>query len=126
MQPNRLKTDEEPQMEQYTVKTGTEHISWLETLVDVVRKWNHEAQPMTVATLTEALEMRIGGDRTLAAVWIQSCEVMTQYTDAGLDEKEDAIDEELAAVVASRRAFRPLLEARLQARIDRIDEATKG
>jgi hypothetical protein len=113
-------------MEQHTTLTSTEPKSWIETLVDVVRQWDHEARPINASTITEALAQRMGSDRALAAAWMQACDVMTQYTNADFDEDEDSIDEELAAIMASRRAFRPLLEARLQSRIDRVDEATKG
>lgn len=81
---------------------------------------------MTASVLTEVLASRMGGNRALATAWMQAGDVMTEYASASMDEDEDAIDEELAAIVASRRAFRPLLQARLQARIDRFDEATKG
>jgi len=113
-------------MQKDTAKTMASDRSWSEILIETVQKWSHEDQPMTAATLTEALAMRMGGNGALAAAWMQSCDVMTQYANASLDEDEDAIDEEMAAIVAPRRAFRPLLEARLQARIDRVDEATRG
>jgi hypothetical protein len=113
-------------MEQHTATTRTEHRSWSEILIETVRQSSLEDQPMTASTLTEALAQRMGGNRALAVAWMQSCDVMTQYANTSLDEDEDAIDEELAAIMASRRAFRPLLEARLQARIDRVDEASKG
>jgi hypothetical protein len=106
--------------------TTTPDGNWLETLVDVVREWDHEIQPMNVSTLTKALAQRMGGNQALATAWIQSCDVMEQYANSDLNEEDDALDEELAAIMASRRAFRPLLEARLQVRIDRVDEATKG
>jgi hypothetical protein len=40
--------------------------------------------------------------------------------------EEDSIEEEGAAIEASRRAFRALLEVRLQARADAVDSASKG
>lgn len=100
--------------------------SWWEVLVEVTSHWDHKAKPMTASTLAEALSSHIGGQVALAAAWLESCDIMSQYASADLDEADDAIDEELAAIMASRRAFRALLEARVQARIDRVDEATKG
>jgi len=103
-----------------------ENRSWSEILVEVTSQWNHEAEPMTASALEDVLGSRMGGNVALAVAWMQSCDAMTQYANASLDEDEDALDEEFLAIMASRRAFRPLLEARLQARIDRVDEATKG
>ena len=113
-------------MKEDTAKPRTEHKSWVGSLVDVVKRWDHDALPMTESTLAEALTLGIGGDVSVAGAWIQACEIMTQYACADVEDDEDALHEERAAIVASRRALRPLLEARLQLRIDRVDAATKG
>jgi hypothetical protein len=100
--------------------------SFLEVVIEVTSQWDHEAKPMTASTLAEALSGPMGWQKSLAAAWMESCDIMSQYASAALDEADDVLDEELAALIASRRAFRALLEARVQARIDRVDDATKG
>jgi len=56
----------------------------------------------------------------------ESMEVMWEYAKASVEDGVDALDEEGAAISASKRAFQPVLEARLQARIDAVDRETAG
>ena len=100
--------------------------SFWEVVIEVTSQWDHEARPMTASTLAEALSGPMGCQVSLAAAWMESCDIMSQYASADLEVADDVLDEELAAITASRQAFRPLLEARVQARIDRVDDSTKG
>jgi len=68
---------------------------------------------------------RLGVNSRVVGALAAGVDAMGEYALAALDDDVNAIGEEDAAVTASRRAFRPLLEARLQERIDRIDDQWK-
>ena len=71
-----------------------------------------------------ALSKTLGKSAILAQGMLAAFDVMAEYAMAPDDVYEDSIEEEAEAIAASRRAFRPLLQARLQQRIDRIDADT--
>jgi len=52
--------------------------------------------------------------------------MLTKYGLSDLDDSSGALEEEDKALEASRRAFLPVLQSRIQARIDRIDAQTVG
>jgi hypothetical protein len=99
---------------------------WLDSLVNVVLTLRQQGESISVDSLLSALATQMGGAPALAGAWLLACEVMTAYATAPLNEQEDALFEEGAAIAASRRAFRPLFEARLQARSNAVDAATRG
>ncbi len=68
--------------------------------------------------LVDRLNLDLAGVNAL----LDGCETLAAYATADRPD-DDAIAEEEAAVVASRAAVRTVFEARLQARIDRIDGA---
>ena len=61
---------------QDTEITQAEKTNWSEILIETIREWNHEEQPMAASTLPKALALRMGGNEELAAAWMQACDVM--------------------------------------------------
>jgi len=57
---------------------------------------------------------------------ISAGDALGEYAMGDVLDERDAIWEEAEAVAASRRVLRPILEARLQARVDHIDRETTG
>jgi len=54
---------------------------------------------------------------------VAGCDAVAEYAMAELDDEGESLTEEDGALAASRRAFRPLLEVRLQEQVRRIDGA---
>jgi hypothetical protein len=100
--------------------------SWLNSLVEIVQTLHIQGESLSVETVVTALAGRMGSEPAMARAWLLANEIMTAYASAPLGEDEDSIGEEFSAIAASRRAFRPLFEVRLQARVDAVDVATRG
>ena len=62
----------------------------------------------------------------LAAALVEGIAELVAYAGAAWGDEANAIDAEEAAVVVSRRIVRPVLEAKLQARLDALDEKCAG
>jgi Uncharacterised protein family (UPF0236) len=62
----------------------------------------------------------------LAAAFAEALAELTQYATAPVGEATDAVDVENAAVLAARRILRPLLQAKLQGRLDALDGQPAG
>ena len=76
------------------------------------------------AQLKSALVAEWGVTPQLAEGWMSGVNALANYM---LSEAVgDALDEEGRAVEASRKATRPLLEARFQSRLDRLDDELRG
>lgn len=74
--------------------------------------------------LKSALMTEWGIAAQLADSWMDGVHVLSEYMLS--DVSGDALDEETLAVEASRAATRPLLEARFQLRLDRVDDELCG
>lgn len=62
----------------------------------------------------------------VAVALVEGIAELVAYAGAALGDEASAIDAEEAAVVASRRMVRPVLQAKLQARLDALDEKLVG
>ena len=62
----------------------------------------------------------------VGAAFVEGLWELAAYTAAATGEEAGAIDEEEAAIVAARRVVRPVLQAKLQARLDALDEKLVG
>ncbi|OGQ83914.1 MAG: hypothetical protein A2289_25905 [Deltaproteobacteria bacterium RIFOXYA12_FULL_58_15] len=62
----------------------------------------------------------------MADAFVAGATELAHFAAHGLEDNEDAIDAEREAVAVSRRIVRPVLEAKLQARLDALDEQAKG
>ena len=74
--------------------------------------------------LQARLQQRLGDAK--AAAFLLGCSALHEYLTADIVDGSNTIDEEAAAVAASRRALLPAFQCRVQERIDRADAATAG
>jgi len=74
--------------------------------------------------LKDALITAWGVTAQMAESWMTSVTVLSDYI--GSEDVGDALDEESRAVEVSRECIRPALEARLQRRLERMDEQLRG
>jgi hypothetical protein len=63
---------------------------------------------------------------SVAEAFVAGASELVRYALQGLKEDENAVDAEREAVAVSRRIVRPVLQAKLQSRLDMLDEQTKG
>lgn len=91
---------------------------------EVVETWNDLArdgkQPDGPA-LAAALAQRLNISSTLASGLISGVDTLLSYAEMESDKANSALEEERSSVQAALRAVRPLLEARLQHRLDEAD-----
>ena len=80
------------------------------------------------AALCGELTARLGNAQgaMVARAFVEGVTELARYAAESMDEREDAVDAECAAVVAARRIVRPAFEAKVQRRLDALDEQTKG
>jgi hypothetical protein len=71
------------------------------------------------------LDARAGGDARVSAFAEGVCE-LARYAARTWEEDDTAVEAEVEAAAASRRIVRPLLQAKLQARVDLLDAASWG
>lgn len=109
-----------------TTARGVGEGEWFEVLVSVVREFDEAGEKASGEAIAEVVALRLGGDVHLGRALMKGMDAMAEYAAGDLADERDALDEEAEAIAASRRAFLPLLEARLQQRIARIDAETKG
>ncbi len=67
---------------------------------------------------------RLRGE-TVAQAFIEGASELARYASQAFKEDENALDAECEAVVVSRRIVRPVLQAKLQGRLDELDRQTK-
>lgn len=92
---------------------------WLRIVTRAVARTDG-SRTAVVAAVCEAVRAR-PGVTPLAAAFAEALAELTQYATAPVAESTDAVDLETEAVVVSRRVLRPLLQAKLQARLDALD-----
>lgn len=98
---------------------------WVSITTKAVVETDGSAQAVADFIVREARrgDGRAGG---LAAAFAVGVAELAQYALSRPDESCSSVDEEREAVEASRRAVRPVLEARLQQRLDVLDERLSG
>jgi hypothetical protein len=74
------------------------------------------------------LAERVGQSRGVSAAraFVEGACELARYATEGLKDDENAVDAECDAVAASRRIVLPSFQAKLQARLDRLDEEATG
>lgn len=73
-----------------------------------------------------AKELAVAFGDGVGAAFVEGLSELAAYAAAAMGDEAGAIDEEEAAVVASRRVVRPVLQAKLQARLDALDVKLVG
>jgi hypothetical protein len=97
--------------------------SWLSALVEVALMQRRTSSGLEVGELVQGLGTRLGVRVELVKALVAGCDAVVEYAMAELDDEGDSLTEEDGALAASRGAFRPLLEVRLQEQVRRIDGA---
>lgn len=99
--------------------------SWLKTLVEVALEHSQPCSELDAGGLVQGLANRLGLRTERVSALLSGCDAVAEYAMAALDDEGDSLTEEMAALMASRRALRPLLEARLQERVNHIEGASE-
>ena len=99
-------------------------VQWL----DVVRRavQGSDGSRQAVQEAIEAALREEPGAVPAATAFAEALAELTQYATAPVGGSQDAVDLEVEAVVVSRRILRPLLQAKMQARLDALDEKLVG
>ena len=105
-----------------TTKTICDEAPFLNALTKCWVKSSRERPDDVEARFRELLGDRLNLNAPGVAALLEGCEVLARHATADLPDA-DAVAEEEAALVASRAAVRPILEARLQAQLNRLDAA---
>ena len=86
--------------------------------------WSPELAEALCGELAANVAQTCGESAALA--FVEGAAELARYASENLEEHANAIDAECEAVAVSRRVIRPVLQAKLQARLDALDEDTKG
>lgn len=89
-----------------------------QTVAEVIREVAMTTGGTSSAAVMAALEARLG------AGLVQGLELLSAYAQQDMQDDETAMDAEAQAVTLSRQVVRPLLEKRLQRRVDKLDQST--
>jgi hypothetical protein len=80
--------------------------------------------------LAKAIESHLGGDgqvpSALDRALVEGIAELAAYACSPVTDEDTAVDAEREAVAAARRAVRPILQAKLQARVDALDAQSAG
>jgi hypothetical protein len=110
-------------MEKNTTPAHGRLAQGLEIAVETWSELGTEGQGPTGEQLASALAARLGADVKVVAGWLQAVERLAYYAQAEPWPEEKAMDEERQSVQAALSAVRPIWEARLQQRLNRVDAA---
>jgi hypothetical protein len=92
-----------------------------------------DKKPQTMAEIIREVAMTTGGssaaimaalEARLGTGFMQGLELLGAYAQEDMQDDETAMDAETQAVALSRQVVRPLLEKRLQRRVDKLDHST--
>lgn len=103
----------------------SEDLGWIGVLQQIVWRAAADGQQLDARTLADALHVHFGMNAQVAAGWVAGVTTLTEYAVGSID-VGDALTEEDDAIVASRRVVCPVLEARLQERIDCFERENRG
>lgn len=97
--------------------------SWLQVVREAFAQTDGSSQQMALV-LRARLSTHPAG-LLVAEAFVEGLTELVRYADQPLS-PQDAVDLESEAVAAARRVIRPLLQARMQARLDELDEQLAG
>ncbi len=100
-------------------------LDWVGAVQQIVWRAAAAGEPLDSNAFTEALGTHLGIGERAATALVAGMTVLADYATASV-EAGDALTEESDALVASRRAVCPLLEARLQRRVDAFEQSNRG
>src|SRR5258708_18970686 len=93
-------------------------VQWLSVVRDAFAKTDG-----SVKTVFEALTVQLSAQETggsIAAAFAEGLMELAAYADKKMSDTATAVDAEAEAITASRRIVRPVLQAKLQARINSL------
>lgn len=99
--------------------------SWFEIAAETWSDLTKEEQKPTGEQFARALAARLGADVRVIAGWLHGVDVLASYAQATPRPEESALEEERQSVQVAVKAVRPLLEARLQQRLARVDQEVR-
>lgn len=109
-----------------TGNTAAKEGSALAALATACNKVSNSGSLANHAALAAALAAELGISQSVGAALVSAFERAAEYALSTPSEAQDALDEEAAANIACRKAFAPVLQARLQAQLDDLDTASQG
>jgi hypothetical protein len=110
-------------MGKHTTPADGTLVSWFEVAVETWSDLGRGGQKPSGEQLASALAARLGAEVRIVAGWLQGVARLASYAVAEPEPEESAIEEERRSVQTAFSAVRPLLEARLQQRLERVDAA---
>ena len=108
-------------MGKHTTPADRTPVSWFEVAAETWSELGRGGWKPTGEQLASALAARLGADERVIAGWLQGVARLAGYAEAEPKLEESSIEEERQSVQAALSAVRPLLEARLQQRLNRVD-----
>jgi hypothetical protein len=95
---------------------------WVQVVAQSWAKLAKGGETPSTSQLAEELASRLALDRGIALGLIEGVETLVRYAQAQWEETETVIDEERQSIRVALQSVRPILEARLQRRLDEIDQ----
>jgi hypothetical protein len=97
---------------------------WLSLVREAFAKTDGSMKAVAEALTTKVSTQATGG--SIAAAFAEGLVELSAYADKNLGDSATAVDAEADAIAASRRIVRPVLQAKLQARLDALDRELTG
>ena len=94
--------------------------NWLEIAGQTWAELGKDGKKVSTKEFAVILATRLSTDVGVVTGWLQGAEELAKYAQS--QGNRNALDEERESVTAALRAVRPILEARLQKRLDVVDE----
>jgi hypothetical protein len=108
-------------MPQSTSPLAAVESPWLVWLLEAAARLAHDGPPPPPDAVAEAMAQAHGLEAAQVLAWMQSSEILARLASAPFDPQHNAYDEEKAAVHQALRAALPVLQWRLQHRLDLAD-----
>ena len=104
--------------------TKSRDVQWLQIVCESYAETGGSAK-----AISEAIRRRLATEPAqalVAAAFVEGFQELVCYAEATPEETADAVDLETEAVAISRRIVRPLLQAKMQSRLDALDAKQAG
>lgn len=109
-------------MTKNTPSPNTAESSWIELVAETWNDLRHENKTPSTEEFSRALAARLSLDASVASGLLAGFQTLVAYAQAERAPDSTALEEERASVQAALAAVRPVLEARLQHRVNEVDE----
>lgn len=108
-----------------TTNPRSNELLWLNCLCATYQRLAKNGEPPSREALAGAVAKSLGAGPAQVRGWFAGIDRLAEYAAAPIDQG-NVIDEEDRGVEASRAVTRPVLEARVQARLDAVEAARTG